>query len=100
MREGNPEGWREFVSGGVLVRANAEVIRTCQDAVAPRTERKCTILISAAPVSWTGLTWTCRSVRNEDPGSITAAKKVPGKITLYVTASILLKAHYLVKKCE
>jgi hypothetical protein len=44
MHAGSPEGWREFVSGAMLARANAEAIRACREAAAKAgKEQKCTI---------------------------------------------------------
>jgi hypothetical protein len=48
MREGRPEGWREFVSDAMLARANAEAIRACREAAARAgKEQKCTVTVSS-----------------------------------------------------
>lgn len=45
---GSPEGWREFISGAALARANAEAIRICREAaVKAGKEQKCMIVVAA-----------------------------------------------------
>jgi hypothetical protein len=46
MHAGSPEGWREFVFGASLARANAEAIRGCEGAAAKAgREQKCTVVV-------------------------------------------------------
>ncbi len=46
MREASPEGWREFVFGANLARANSDAIRACREAAAnARREQKCTFVM-------------------------------------------------------
>jgi hypothetical protein len=46
MHAGSPEGWREFVFGATLARANANAIRVCREAAAKAgKEQKCTITV-------------------------------------------------------
>ncbi len=46
MREGSPEGSREFVSGVALAQANADAIGACREAaVRIGKEQKCTIIV-------------------------------------------------------
>jgi hypothetical protein len=46
MHAGSPEGWREFVFGASLARANAEAIRGCGDAAMKAgREQKCIIAV-------------------------------------------------------
>jgi hypothetical protein len=46
MHAGSPEGWREFVSGATLARANADAIRACREAAAKAgKEQKCAITV-------------------------------------------------------
>jgi hypothetical protein len=48
MHAGSPEGWREFVSGSVLARANADAIRICREAAAKAgKEQNCVIAVPA-----------------------------------------------------
>lgn len=48
MREASPEGWREFVFGATLTRANSDAIRVCQEAAAKAgKEQKCAIVVAA-----------------------------------------------------
>lgn len=50
MREASPEGWREFVFGVTLARANSDAIKLCREAaVRASKEQKCTIVVSTAP---------------------------------------------------
>lgn len=46
MHAGSPEGWREFVAGAALARANADAIRGCREAAAKsEKEQKCTVTV-------------------------------------------------------
>lgn len=46
MHAASPEGWREFVSGAMLARANADAIRTCREAATKAgKEQKCVIAV-------------------------------------------------------
>jgi hypothetical protein len=46
MHAGSPEGWREFVSGAMLARANAVAIRSCREAAAKAgKEQKCIVTV-------------------------------------------------------
>ncbi len=48
MREASPEGWREFVAGANLARANSDAIKVCREAAAKAgKEQKCTIIVTA-----------------------------------------------------
>ncbi|RTL82856.1 MAG: hypothetical protein EKK29_15450 [Hyphomicrobiales bacterium] len=48
MHAGSPEGWREFVSGAVLARANINVIMGCREAAAKAgKEQKCAITVQS-----------------------------------------------------
>ncbi|WP_036279930.1 DUF6118 family protein [Methylocystis sp. ATCC 49242] len=48
MQEASPEGWREFVAGATLARANADTLRVSRDAAAKAgKEQKCTIAVLA-----------------------------------------------------
>jgi hypothetical protein len=47
MHAGSPEGWREFVAGAALARANLGAIRACGEAAARAgKEQKCTIIVA------------------------------------------------------
>lgn len=47
MREANPEGWRAFVAGANLARANSDAIRSCQEAAAKSgKEQKCAVVVA------------------------------------------------------
>ena len=48
MREGSPEGWREFVAGANLARANSDALRACREVAAKAgKEQKCVIAVPA-----------------------------------------------------
>lgn len=48
MHAGSPEGWREFVTGAMLARANGDAIRACREAAAKAgKEQKCVIAVPA-----------------------------------------------------
>jgi hypothetical protein len=48
MHEASPEGWREFVTGAMLARANVDAIRACREAAAKAgKEQKCAIVVAA-----------------------------------------------------
>jgi hypothetical protein len=48
MHAGSPDGWREFVSGAALARANGEAIRACGEAAARSgKEQKCAVTVSS-----------------------------------------------------
>jgi hypothetical protein len=50
MHAGSPEGWREFISGAMLARANTDAIRACREAaVKAGKEQKCAVVVSATP---------------------------------------------------
>lgn len=47
MHAGSPEGWREFVAGATLARANSEALRACREAAAKAgKEQKCAIVVT------------------------------------------------------
>lgn len=49
MREGSPEGWREFVSAVTLARANADALGACREAAAKAgKEQRCMIGVTPA----------------------------------------------------